>query len=177
MMKGYIKTVYIRVGLAGWVLCFAAANTFSQSYTITRTAIGSGGQSANGTLTMGSTIGQPVSGSASTGGSITLSPGFWYYDSAFVTVSGRVTALQGRGVTNATVRITGPGTDTFVRTGRLGTFTILSVRSGFSYTITVISRRFIFPNSPRTLFVGDNLAGIDFVGGLRDSLDVYSTSR
>jgi hypothetical protein len=81
---------------------------------------------------------------------------------AAVTVSGRVLTAEGRGVTNAAVRLTGPSGDsrTFV-TRRGGAFTFNDVESGRTYTISVTpSGRFNF--EPQTISVNDDLTNIEF---------------
>lgn len=79
-----------------------------------------------------------------------------------VTVSGRVTALGGRGVTNAVVSITDAnGVTRNTVTQRLGQYVFDDVEPGQTYLVSVRSRRFTF--SPRVVNVNDNIADLDFV--------------
>lgn len=160
----HIAKLTLAICFAVLLLCITGAETFAQAYSIDRSVIGSGGRASNGTIVLDSVIGQPASGPVSTSGTLTLTPGFLQYDADFVSVSGRVTTSEGRGVTNALVHITGPNVDIVVLTGRLGRFTFNSIRNNQTYLITVSSRRFQFANNPRMVFVGDNVAGIDFIG-------------
>ena len=81
---------------------------------------------------------------------------------AGVSVSGRVTSIEGRGLRNASVTITDPhGASRSVITSARGYFQFDDVESGQTYVIAVRSRRFQF--EPRLINVTDNLAGVDFV--------------
>ena len=81
---------------------------------------------------------------------------------AGVSVSGRVTSGDGRGLRNASVTITDPhGANRNMITSARGYFQFDDVESGQTYLIAVRSRRFQF--EPRLINVTDNLTGIDFV--------------
>ena len=83
---------------------------------------------------------------------------------AGVSVSGRVTTAEGRGVRSAIVTITDDtGTTRNVRTGSHGNFIFEDVEVGRTYIIGVHSRRFTF--TPQVVQVFDTLTGISFVAG------------
>lgn len=78
-----------------------------------------------------------------------------------VSVSGRVMASAGRGLTNAIVMLTGPdGSSQTVVTGRGGNFNFDHVDTGKTYIISVGSQRFSY--EPQTLTVNDSLSGLVF---------------
>jgi len=80
---------------------------------------------------------------------------------AGVDVSGRVVAQNGRGITGATVSITGPdGIARTAITGRNGTFIFHDVEPGHSYVMTARNRRYSF--SPQVISVTDNVGDIVF---------------
>ena len=80
-----------------------------------------------------------------------------------VTVSGRVTASDGRGLRNTTVSITdsGGGVHT-ATTSSFGFFSFGNVAAGEIYVFRVSSRLFRF--TPRTVQINDNVTLPDFVG-------------
>ena len=60
--------------LLAFALCFSARAQYAINWS---TIGGGGGTSAGGPYTLGATIGQPVAGGPVTGGSYTLTSGFW----------------------------------------------------------------------------------------------------
>lgn len=137
------------------------------SYTFLQTVIGAGGGVSQGPgYLIEGTIGQPVAGDGLTGGSYTFQSGFWNLiaapTAAGVSVSGRVTTPDGRGLRNAVVRLTDSHNVTrTVMTGSSGYYTFDSVGAGESYVIGVSSKIYRF--SPRLVQVFDSLTGVDFV--------------
>ncbi len=78
-----------------------------------------------------------------------------------VTVGGRVTVGEGRGLRGARVTMTSSdGTVRSVSTGAMGRFQFDDVESGQTYIINVLSRRYMF--SPQTVPVTDNIADLNF---------------
>ncbi len=83
---------------------------------------------------------------------------------AGVSVSGRVTNVEGRGVRNANVVITdSQGVSRRVTTGPNGNYNFDDVEVGQNYIISVVSRRYQF--TPRVVNVMDQLTNVDFVAG------------
>jgi len=79
-----------------------------------------------------------------------------------VTVSGRVTSSDGRGIRGASVTIVdGDGFARTVTTSSFGYYTFDDVAAA-TYTIGVASRQYRFAS--RTVEVGDNLADVNFTG-------------
>lgn len=138
------------------------------NYQITRFVIASGGdRSAAAAFRLDGTAGQPVAGTASTGGPYSLTAGFWGGAGAApvsnVSISGRVTTPTGAGLRNAVVTLTdAQGSQRSVVTSAFGFYTFADVETGQTYVIRVISKRFRF--QPLSLPVTAELTGIDFVG-------------
>jgi hypothetical protein len=87
----------------------------------------------------------------------------WQPLAASVSVSGRVTTPDGRGLRNTTVSLTdSPGVVRTVTTSSFGYYAFDNVRSGENYVVEVTSRSYRFAS--RTIQVNDNLVDVDFVG-------------
>lgn len=83
--------------------------------------------------------------------------------SSSASVSGRVTAPDGRGLRNAIVSITDPqGVVRTATTSAFGFYTFTDVATGASYTMRVSSKRYRF--SAQIVNVGGNLSDINFTG-------------
>jgi Tol biopolymer transport system component len=79
------------------------------------------------------------------------------------TISGRVTAPDGRGVRNAPVTLIGPdGISCSVMTSSLGYYSINNIEPGRSYIVNVSSKKYRF--NSRQIQINADLAGFDFVG-------------
>ncbi len=146
------------------------APTAAQSggaFSITKSVIaGGGGSSAGGTFVVDGTIGQPIAGTSSSGGSFTAIGGFWNAAPPAVInviISGRVTTPSGQGLRNAIVSLIDPqGVRRIATTSSFGLYSFEMVATGQSYTLTVGSKRYRF--APRFLQVQSSLADIDFTG-------------
>jgi len=80
-----------------------------------------------------------------------------------VSVSGRVTTADGRGIRNAAVSLVGPdGSERTVKTSAFGYFKFDDVESGSSYTLTVSSKQYSFAVPSRVVSVGDEITDLDF---------------
>ena len=80
-----------------------------------------------------------------------------------VSVSGRVTTNEGRGLTGALVKLTDPQNVTrTVVTSRLGAYQFDGVQSYVTYTVSVSSRRFTFIPSSQQVNVTTTLTNVDF---------------
>lgn len=84
---------------------------------------------------------------------------------ADVSLSGRVTTADGRGITNARVTVSGNSLPQprVIITGRRGGFTFDNLDAGETYVVTVGSRRFFFSNPSRIITLNDNAENFDFV--------------
>lgn len=84
---------------------------------------------------------------------------------AGVSVSGRVTTAEGRGIRGAivTLRDENGANPINVTTGPLGTFTFSDIEPGHTYILSIRSRRFTFANPTRVINLNDNVNDADFV--------------
>ena len=152
------------------VFAFLTATASAQSggtFVIQKSVIaGGGGQSSGGAFTLDGTVGQPVAGTTSTGGTFELGGGFWgggTAPAADVTVSGRVLTPDGRSLRNAVVSlIDSLGVRRTATTSSFGLYSFASVRAGDSYIITVASKRYRF--TPRIMPINGSIANLDFFG-------------
>lgn len=81
---------------------------------------------------------------------------------ALVSVGGRVSAADGRGVSNCFVYLTDSnGNIRTARTSTFGYYRFDDIESGETYVISVISKRFSF--APQVVQVNDNIADLDFI--------------
>lgn len=84
---------------------------------------------------------------------------------AEVSVSGRVLTSDGVGIANVIITVWG-GDLAFpvsVRTVSFGNFRVDGLRAGHNYIFTVTSRRYIFDEPVRSIFVSDDLSDVYFV--------------
>ncbi|MFM9903006.1 MAG: choice-of-anchor Q domain-containing protein [Pyrinomonadaceae bacterium] len=82
-----------------------------------------------------------------------------------VSIAGRVTSSDGRGIRNARIVVSG-GSLTQPRvtaTGPRGTYTVGDLQTGQTYVITINSRRFTFSIPSRVISLVDNVTDADFV--------------
>ncbi|HMS41629.1 MAG TPA: carboxypeptidase regulatory-like domain-containing protein, partial [Pyrinomonadaceae bacterium] len=81
---------------------------------------------------------------------------------ALVSVGGRVSAADGRGVSNCFVYLTDSnGNVRTARTGSFGYYRFEDIEAGETYIISVTSKRFSF--APQVVQVNDNIANLDFI--------------
>ncbi len=81
---------------------------------------------------------------------------------ALVSVGGRVSAADGRGVSNCFVHLTDSnGNVRTVRTSSFGYYRFDDIEAGETYVISVISKRFSFAS--QVVQVNDNIADLDFI--------------
>jgi hypothetical protein len=82
---------------------------------------------------------------------------------AMVSVGGRVTTIDGRGIRNVAVSLVGPdGSERTVRTSAFGYYRFDEIESGMSYTLTVTSKQYSFAVPSRLVSVGDEITDLDF---------------
>ena len=145
----------------------SAVNLAAQTggtFSITQSVIASGGgQASGGTFNVTGTTGQALAGTLSNGAPFNVRGGFWQNSaSSNVSISGRLLTIGGRGVRNAMVNLIDPISGTQqVLTGPLGAYHFNNVVPGRTYTISIMSRRFLF--TPQIISVPDALTGIDFI--------------
>lgn len=140
------------------------------SFTVTQSVVANGGGgSSGGTFTVNGTTGQPAAGTNSTGGVYGISGGFWQNQlaptAAGVSVSGRVTTADGRGIRGAKMMLSNSNDQTAITatTGSFGYYRFDDVTAGQTYVLSVTSKRFSFIVSSRLLSVNDEITDEDFV--------------
>ena len=82
---------------------------------------------------------------------------------AEVSISGRVLNAQGNAISKAQITITEPsGATRTVMTNAFGYYRFDEVAAGETYILSIAHKSYQFANSPRILFVGEDLEDIDF---------------
>jgi hypothetical protein len=154
-------------------LILSASNTFAQSggtFVIEKSVIAGGGASdaTGGNFKIDGTIGQAAAGERSPALPFSLQNGFWNAtplspSAAAVSVSGKVSTPDGRGLRNAVVAITDShGVKRMVTTSSFGFYVFYDVAVGDTYVVSVSSKLYRFQSM--MLQVTDTLTGVDFVG-------------
>ncbi len=83
---------------------------------------------------------------------------------ANVSVSGRITTANGRGIQNATMVLTkADGTTQIARTGSFGYYNFSEVAAGQTVIISVEAKRFKFIPNTKLINIADNIADADFM--------------
>lgn len=143
-------------------------------YALSQTVIGGGGASsgdAGGTYTVNGTSGQPAAGTASTGGLYSTLGGFWVSPlaptAAGANISGRVLGIDGAGLRNVGVTLTGGNLTTprYTVTNVFGHFSFDDVEVGHVYVITVHNKKYGFAQNSQVFSVFENVSGIVFQAG------------
>jgi hypothetical protein len=102
-----------------------------------------------------------ITGCIGTGWAIEFLP----LTAAGVSMSGRVTTADGRGIRNAKIMVTGNGLEQplVATTGSFGYFAIEGLQAGQTYVVTVDSRRYTFGMPSQVLTLVDNLTDVNFI--------------
>ena len=160
--------------IIAFLLVFAPVSVAAQiaaggAFTLEKSVVAAGGgTSSNGAFSVSGTGGQSAAGTTSANASFSQRSGFWMPGqlaptAAGVTVSGRVTTADGRGIRNARVTMTGAdGTTRTVSTGSFGYFRFMDVLAGGTYVFGVSARRFTFSVPTQVLTVADNGVDLSF---------------
>lgn len=142
------------------------------TYDLSHNVIASGGgsSSSGGSFSIDGTSGQGIAGTVSTGGSYSLRAGFWAFGAlaptaAGVSVSGRITSSDGRGIRGAVVTLTSisNGSASNSLSSTLGYYRFENVVVGHIYTVSVSAKQFSFEPSTRMITVFDELTVEDFI--------------
>ena len=92
---------------------------------------------------------------------VSLNACFLAPTAANISISGRVTAKNGRGIANASLTVTDPnGAARTVESNSFGNFSFNGVKAGETYVISVSAKRETF--APQILSVTDNISGLNF---------------
>lgn len=156
------------------LLFFSLSSVKSQtggSYDLSHNVIASGGSSnsTGGQFSLSGTVGQTSAGTTSTNGKFRLRGGFWAFDSlapnaALVSISGRVTAIDGTGIRNVRLSLTSSRGDVrTIQTGSFGYFRFDEIEVGQICILQISSKRFTFANPTRILNVQEEIADANFV--------------
>src|SRR6266700_3451828 len=112
MITCFKNNIGTLLGLLAFLTFSIAAQT-GGNYDLSHNIIAGGGgsNSAGGTFVVDGTVGQPQAGAVSARDNFDLRGGFWAYQTltptaSAISVSGRVTTPDGRGLRNAVVKIT-----------------------------------------------------------------------
>lgn len=156
-----------------FILLSTAAVVSAQPFSITRSAVISGGRASGGTFAVDSTSGESGCGGAS-GGGFSLTSGYYGNatcppalappTAAAVSITGRVTTAKGNGIRNARLVLTSPdGTRRTAITSSFGYYAFDGIEVGHTYVLEIASKRYTFANPTRIFSLQDTLADLDFV--------------
>lgn len=141
--------------------------SISAQYELTRSVVATGGGDvAGGTYAGTTTIGQPAVGGFITFGLDSEYTGFWSPGfaptAAGISITGRVLAPSGAGLSGATLYLTQQNGQTLVaRSSGFGYYQFDDVEVGQTVIISVVSKRYVY--TPRTLSLRDSIAEFDFL--------------
>ena len=158
--------------LSGLCMMAVSSSVLTQSggpYVIEKSVIAGGGAaSGGGQYTLTGTMGQSVAGQRALSGPTSEHAGFWSADplvttAALVTLSGRVTTADGRGIRNVRIIMHGPsGESHSAITGPFGYFRFDDVQVGGAYIFTLSARRYTFQQSEIFRTILDSVNDLDF---------------
>ena len=153
-----------------WLFVISANAQIGGGFTITQSAIASGGQNAaGGAFSLDGTIGQSVAGNALSGSPFAVTSGFWNFSplaptAASVSIGGRVRTADGRGIRNVFVRLTAPSGETrSALTTPFGYYRFNEISVGETYIISVSAKRFTFRQPTIVRAVFEEVSDLDFV--------------
>lgn len=165
--------------LSAFLIFYPPPGVFGQiasggSYTLEKSVAANGGASGNGAstgagYTLEGTIGQYGVGRANQNAPYKLYPGFWTPVSfaptaAGVTLGGRVSTADGRGIINVRVALTMPGGETrYAISSSLGYYRFADVPVGEIYILTAYSKRFTFKNAIQVVSLLEEREDVDFI--------------
>lgn len=143
----------------------ASGGGFSLEKSVTA---GGGGTSSGDGFSLSGTSGQNAAGTNASASPFNQSGGFWTPEqlaptAAVVSIGGRITASDGRGIRNAIITLTDSnGASRRTQTGSFGYYRFTDVEVGQTYVLTVISKRFVFANPTQIITVNEELSEINF---------------
>lgn len=138
----------------------------SANFTLEKSVVAGGGATSAGTtFSVTGTAGQAAAGEIS-GTTFRLQSGFWSPNllpptAAGVSLAGRVSTADGKGLRNAVVYLTdSSGATRMTRTGSFGFYRFEDIAAGQTVTISVSAKLYLF--APRVVSVEDHLTDLDF---------------
>jgi hypothetical protein len=159
-----MKKIYLIL----WLSLSVTAQT-GGTYQIEKSVVVTGGgASLGGSLALESTTGQPLAGGPVQGSPYSLSNGFWTFNlvptAARVSIGGRVTTPDGRGIRSVLVSLTSQsGEVRYLRTGSFGSYRFDEVTVGEIYILTASGKKFVFTNPTLVINVTEELNNLNFV--------------
>ncbi len=156
------------------ILCLSAsaeAQSSGGQFAIEKSVIaGGGGQNlTGGQFTIAGTNGQTVAGQRIAGTNFSVHAAFWNPDgfaptAAEVTVAGRITTAEGRGIRNVRILMTNSGGESrTVLSGTFGYFRFTDVPAGATYVFTAFAKQFQFKEPSQVHAITEDTEGINFV--------------
>lgn len=150
---------------------FSVAAQTDGTYDLRHSVIAGGGGSSTstgGVYNVSGTLGQAAAGTSSNGGTFDLHGGFWFQTlaptAAAVSIAGRVTSADGRGIRNLRLTLTAPdGAIRRATTSTFGYYAFDGVEVGRTYILEITAKRYTFSNPTRVFMLQDALTDIDFV--------------
>lgn len=140
-------------------------------FTIEKSVIATGGgTSSGGAFKIEGTSGQAAAGTHSTNSAFDLRNGFWTPEqfaptAALVTVSGRVTTNDGRGIRNVRVILNSLSGETRTAlTSAFGYFQFTDVPVGETYIFSILAKRFQFEQPMQIRTVLEEISDVHFIG-------------
>jgi hypothetical protein len=158
---------------AAIILCLSSglqAQSSGGQFAIEKSVIAGGGQNASGgQFTINATNGQTVAGQSATGASLSIHAGFWNTDAfaptaSEVTVAGRITTGEGRGIRNVRILMTNSnGESRTALSGSFGYFRFTGVPAGETYVFTAFAKRYEFEEPSQVRTIIEETEGVHFV--------------
>ncbi|MBC7901072.1 MAG: carboxypeptidase regulatory-like domain-containing protein [Saprospiraceae bacterium] len=138
-------------------------------FTLEQSVIASGGGAASGgNFQITGTAGQSIAGTHSAGPANGLHGGFWNGPppsptAAVVSVSGRVTTANGRGIKNARLTLfDSSGLSHSVLSGSFGYYSFAGIDAGQTVIVNVVTKRYEFLEPSRIVNLTASIGGLDF---------------
>jgi hypothetical protein len=162
-ISALLVTLIFSLSMSGQI---ATGGAFSLEKSATATG---GGTSLNGVFSLTGTSGQNAGGTNTSNMLFDQIGGFWTPDqfqttAALVSIGGKVSTRNGNGIRNAFVILTDlNGSSRAVYTGSFGRYRFSNVEVGQTYTLNVISKRYIFATPTQVVLVMDELRDLDFI--------------
>jgi hypothetical protein len=132
-------------------------------------AAGGESNSTGGTFNVSGTAGQGISGVSSNNSParFDLHGGFWFQNlaptAAAVSITGRVTTANGKGIRNVRLVLTAPdGARRTAITSTFGYYAFDGVEVGHTYVLEISSKRYSFANATRVFILQDTVTDMDF---------------
>jgi hypothetical protein len=139
-------------------------------FTLTQSVIAGGGNSMqSGQFKVDATTGQSVAGQKASNQPFGVHAGFWTPEDLLptaehVSLAGRITTADGRGIQNVRVTMTGPdGLSRYALSGPFGYFRFDDVEVGMTYVFSVTAKRYQFQQSVIARNVLDSVDDLNFV--------------